>query len=248
MTNLFQHFEDHLPQNRERVFLESETHTLSFDALMTLSARYANALRRLGVSPGDRVLVQVEKSPSAVLLYLGCLRSGAIYVPLNTAYTVPELAYFIEDADPALVVMEAKRSSRVNHSNVTTLLGKHGLAKASENASAIFQTCDQLDDDIAAILYTSGTTGRSKGAMLSHGNLSSNALTLLQTWNWQRERDVLVHALPIYHTHGLFVAIHCALLGASRMIFLASFTVEAVLEALPQTTVFMGVPTYYTRL
>ena len=248
MTNLFHHIENNLPENRESVFLESDTRTLRFDELMTLSARYANALQGLGVSPGDRVLVQLEKSPCAVVLYLGCLRVGAIYVPLNTAYTASELRYFIEDADPALVVVEQERREQVKHPNVTTLSAEGGLEQVAENAPAQFETRDQGDDDIAAILYTSGTTGRSKGAMLSHGNLSSNAFTLLEAWNWQRGRDVLLHALPIYHTHGLFVATHCALLGASRMIFLNSFDVDAVLEALPRATVFMGVPTYYTRL
>lgn len=248
MTNLFRHFENNLPRNRQGVFLESAAASYTFGELMDASARYANALARLAVTPGDRVLVQVEKSADAVLLYLACLRTGAIHVPLNTAYTVSEMKYFIDDASPTLVVVEPTRRFEVKHSHVLTLFDDDGLAGRSEAESNEFDTATREDDDIAAILYTSGTTGRSKGAMLSHSNLSSNAFTLLKAWDWQRERDVLIHALPIYHVHGLFVALHCALLGGSRMIFLESFHVDTVLEALGRATVFMGVPTYYTRL
>ncbi|MEE8042859.1 MAG: AMP-binding protein, partial [Pseudomonadales bacterium] len=248
MTNLFEHFEDNLPRNRQGVFLESAAVSYTFGELMDASARYAHALARLGVTPGDRVLVPVEKSADAVLLYLACLRTGAIYVPLNTAYTVSEMAYFLDDASPTLVVVEPTRRFEVKHSHVLTLFDDDGLAGRSEAESNEFDTATREDDDIAAILYTSGTTGRSKGAMLSHSNLSSNAFTLLKAWDWQRERDVLIHALPIYHVHGLFVGFHCALLGGSRMIFLESFHVDTVLEAFQRATVFMGVPTYYTRL
>lgn len=248
MTNLFQHFEANLPHDRDGIYLESDTLTLSFADLLARSARYANALEKLGVAPGERVVVKLEKTPSALLVYLACLRCGAIYVPLNTAYTVSELQYFIDDAAPALVVLEEGRDAGVNHSNVVALGGASGLMHLSDGASESFDTCAREDEDIAAILYTSGTTGRSKGAMLSHANLSANAFALLEAWHWQRERDVLLHALPIYHTHGLFVATHCALLGASRMIFLPRFDVGAVLDALPRATVLMGVPTYYTRL
>jgi malonyl-CoA/methylmalonyl-CoA synthetase len=248
MTNLFHHFEANLPSTPEGVFLEGSNGTTSFEALMEASARFANALRQSGVSPGDRVLVQVEKSPSVVPLYLGCLRAGAIYVPLNTAYTSAELGYFIEDAEPSLLVVEPERLGALAHGNVATLTGREGLADRSAGESASFDTYAATDDDVAAILYTSGTTGRSKGAMLTHSNLSSNAFTLLNAWGWQRERDVLIHALPIYHVHGLFVATHCALLGGSRMIFQERFAVDDVLDVLQRATVFMGVPTYYTRL
>jgi malonyl-CoA/methylmalonyl-CoA synthetase len=191
---------------------------------------YAAALAARGARPGDRVLVQAEKSIEIALLYLGCLRAGLVYVPLNTAYTPAELAYFIEDAEPALVFAP----------------GHLDLA-ALDAAPAAFATVARGPDDLAAILYTSGTTGRSKGAMLSHDNLASNALVLKDYWHWQAG-DVLIHALPIYHVHGLFVALHGALLNGSTMLWHRGFDADAVLADMAQATMLMGVPTFYVRL
>jgi malonyl-CoA/methylmalonyl-CoA synthetase len=191
---------------------------------------YAAALVARGARPGDRVLVQADKSIEVALLYLACLRAGLVYVPLNTAYTPAELAYFIADAEPALVFAP----------------GHLDLA-ALDAAPAAFATVARVPDDLAAILYTSGTTGRSKGAMLSHDNLASNALVLKDYWHWQRG-DVLIHALPIYHVHGLFVALHGALLNGSTMLWHHGFDADAVLADMAQATILMGVPTFYVRL
>lgn len=191
---------------------------------------YAAALVRLGAEPGDRILVQAEKSVEGALLYLASLRAGLIYVPLNTAYTAAELAYFIEDAEPKLVFAPGYRD----------------IAEL-DAAPAEFETIARGPDDLAAILYTSGTTGRSKGAMLSHDNLASNALVLKDYWRWQ-PGDVLIHALPIYHVHGLFVALHGALLNGSTMLWHKSFDADAVLADMQRATILMGVPTFYVRL
>ena len=191
---------------------------------------YAAALVRLGAAPGDRILVQAEKSVEGALLYLASLRAGLIYVPLNAGYTAAELAYFIEDAEPKLVFAPGHRD----------------LADL-DAAPAAFETVARGPDDLAAILYTSGTTGRSKGAMLSHANLASNALVLKDYWRW-RQGDVLIHALPIYHVHGLFVALHGALLNGSTMLWHRSFDADAVLADMARATILMGVPTFYVRL
>lgn len=213
------------------------------------------ALASLGVSKGDRVVVQVEKSIEAVLLYLACLRIGAIYVPLNTAYTPAEVSYFVGDAEPALFVCDPavidKLSSDVidNVARIKTLSaqGAGSLTELSKSMSHTAEVVDCRPDDLAAILYTSGTTGRSKGAMLSHSNLSSNAQVLHQYWHFE-DGDVLLHALPIFHVHGLFVALHTALLNGSTIHFLPKFDVNTIMRLLPQSTVMMGVPTFYTRL
>jgi malonyl-CoA/methylmalonyl-CoA synthetase len=187
-------------------------------------------LARLGAAPGDRILVQAEKSIEAALLYLASLRAGLIYVPLNTAYTAAELSYFIEDVEPKLVFAPG-------HRDISEL----------DASPADFETVPRGPDDLAAILYTSGTTGRSKGAMLSHGNLASNALVLKDYWRWQ-PGDVLIHALPIYHVHGLFVALHGALLNGSTMVWHKGFDADAVLADMKRATILMGVPTFYVRL
>ena len=231
-------------------------HSWSFDDLRDGAARYDSALRSLGALPGDRVLVQVEKSPEALLLYLGCLRAGAVYVPLNTAYTAAEVRYFANDAQPRIIVCNPAREPQMQAVSATlpanklVTLDSHGggtLAnRASISASGV-SIVPRETADLAAILYTSGTTGRSKGAMLSHQNLTSNAETLLRLWNFSTA-DVLLHALPIYHVHGLFVATHCALLSGATTILLPKLDMPQVLSALPRATVLMGVPTYYTRL
>jgi len=221
--------------------------------LLDWSRRMATALGELGVGAGDRVLVQVDKSPHAVALYLGCLRVGAVFVPLNTAYTSEEVGYFVTDSRPAVLVCRsadaADRARIAGDVPVVTLAsaGEGSLVARARAAAPDPAIAARAASDLAAIVYTSGTTGRSKGAMLTHDNLASNARVLLDAWGW-RDDDVLLHALPIFHVHGLFVALHCALLSGTPMIFLPQFDADSVLDALPRTTVMMGVPTFYTRL
>jgi malonyl-CoA/methylmalonyl-CoA synthetase len=223
--------------------------------LDALTGRLANALLGLGVSPGDRVAVQVEKSPEALLLYLACVRAGAVFLPLNTAYTIPEVEFFVRDAEPRLVVVSPERAAGVVSmaaavgATIATLDEKGGgsLAEAASRASPDFADASRAPDDLAAILYTSGTTGRSKGAMLTHENLASNARTLVEAWRFGPS-DVLLHALPVFHTHGLFVATNTALFSGSGMILLPRFDADAILRHLPAATVLMGVPTFYVRL
>jgi malonyl-CoA/methylmalonyl-CoA synthetase len=196
------------------------------------SAQLARVLASFGVRRGDRVAVQVEKSPDAVLMYLACLRCGAALVPMNTAYSSDEVAYLVGDAEPALFVDDRRLAE---------------LSRAADEQTPTFDDLELSPGDLAAILYTSGTTGRPKGAMLSHANLASNADVLRRVWGFSAH-DVLLHALPIFHAHGLFVAINCVLASGSTMVFLPRFDVEQVLDALPRSTVMMGVPTFYSRL
>jgi malonyl-CoA/methylmalonyl-CoA synthetase len=235
-------------------FLMLEADTLSYRAFVALSAQMANVFAELGLQKGDRVAVQTEKSAAALAIYAACLRAGVILLPLNTAYTTQELAYFTADAEPALVIcdparVEAIRGILPEQTHVLTL-DAAGHGTLAERAA--MQPRDQTPvacgpNDLAAILYTSGTTGRSKGAMLSHDNLLSNGATLVDTWQFSAA-DVLLHALPIFHTHGLFVAVNVAALSGAAMIFQAGFRVQDVLRDLPRATVLMGVPTFYTRL
>jgi len=220
------------------------------------SARIANLLDSLALPPASRVAVQVEKSVEALLLYLGVLRAGHVFLPLNTAYQAAEIEYFIGNAEPAVVVCSGKNFSWVSRlafqagtTHVFTLNDDRTgtlIDRAAFHADA-HTPAEKSADDLAAILYTSGTTGRSKGAMLSHGSLLSNAQTLKDYWGW-KAGDVLIHVLPIFHVHGLFVASHGALLNGSKMIWFARFDPKAVLARLPEATVFMGVPTLYVRL
>ena len=230
----------------------------TYGDLEGLSGAYARLLSGLGVAAGDRVAAQVEKSPQAVFLYLACMRLGAVYLPLNTAYRREEISYFLADAEPRVVVVAPERQAEVNRliagsrwgvRHVLTLAGSGdgSLAEQSGAAEPDYPTATSTADDLAALLYTSGTTGRSKGAMLTHGNLGSNALMLHRLWGW-RPGDVMLHALPLFHTHGLFVAINCVLLNGSGMLFLPRFDAAEVIRLLPRATVFMGVPTFYTRL
>jgi malonyl-CoA/methylmalonyl-CoA synthetase len=228
--------------------------TWTYRDVDALSDRYAAALRAAGVTIGDRVTVQVEKSPEAVALYLACLRSGAVFVPLNTAYTPVEVAYFLSDSAPRLFVCRPQDAGA--HAEAARKSGAHCLTLGANGEGTLAEAAAiagdgsivaSAPDDPAVIIYTSGTTGRSKGAMLSHRNLTSNAQTLHSYWGWQSD-DALLHALPIFHVHGLFVALHTAMLGGSPMVFLPKFDVAAVRAALPRVTVMMGVPTFYTRL
>ncbi len=221
----------------------------TWTGLDELSARFAAVLRARGVRPGDRVVAQVEKSVGAVALYLGCLRAGAAFVPLNPAYTQPEVERFVADAEPRVFVGSLPRSFAAREPQVEVLgttpdspLWAEALATAPDPAVEPREA-----RDLAAIVYTSGTTGASKGAMLSHANLASNALTLNRLWGF-RDDDVLLHALPIYHVHGLFIALHTAMLGAATILFLPKFDAVEVRRLLPRATVMMGVPTFYTRL
>jgi len=229
---------------------------ISYGDMLSRSAQIANVLVARGVKPGDRVAVQVEKTPENLLLYLATLRAGAVYLPLNTAYTLAELDYFIGDAEPSLIVCDpskqaglAEIASKHGIRAIETLdaSGKGTLTDAAAKASPEFSDVARGSSDLAAILYTSGTTGRSKGAMLTHDNLASNAKTLIDYWHFT-EQDVLLHALPVYHTHGLFVASNTVMLSGGAMIFLSKFDADEVMRLLPKATAMMGVPTFYTRL
>jgi len=213
------------------VFIENKEVRLRYDQMDAAVAGWADALRRRGARPGDRILVQAEKSVENVLLYLASLRAGLVYVPLNTAYTPAEVAWFVADAEPVLVVDDV----RLNEIAA-------GIAPGAE---ADIVPC--APDDLAAILYTSGTTGRSKGAMLTHRNLASNAETLREAWRFTAA-DRLLHALPIFHTHGLFVATNVILMAGATMLFEQKFDPARIVALLPRATALMGVPTFYTRL
>ncbi len=228
--------------------------------VLDMTARFANVLVSLGVQPGDRVAVQVPKSIEALMLYLATVRAGAVFLPLNTGYTASEIEYFLENAGPRLFICDP--GQRADYVDLTARLGVKletlGVWTATEAsagsfsdaglaASSQFETVSQNGDDLAAILYTSGTTGRSKGAMLSHSNLLSNAEALKEYWHFSNQ-DVLLHALPIFHTHGLFVATNVVLLAGASMIFLSGFNTDQIIANLPGATCLMGVPTFYTRL
>jgi malonyl-CoA/methylmalonyl-CoA synthetase len=220
------------------------------------SAMMAHLLIDLGVTPGARVAVHTDKSVETLILYLAVLRAGLIYVPLNPAYQQAEMDYFLSNARPAVVVCAERNLGWIDRiagqagvRHVFTLNDDRTgtLLDSSAHCSTHPVMVKRAEDDVAAILYTSGTTGRSKGAMLTHGNLRSNALVLKDYWDWQ-PHDVLIHALPIFHVHGLFVAIHGALLNGSTMLWMSKFDPRGVIDRLPRATVFMGVPTLYTRL
>jgi len=220
------------------------------------SARIANLFACHGIAKGDRVAVQVEKSAPAVFLYLACLRIGAVYLPLNPSYTRDEISYFLADAHPRGMVCQPERFEEMaglcrqaGIPEVFTLgaAGEGNLLDASRAMPSTFSASPSSDGDTKAILYSSGTTGKPKGVMLTQGNLAHNARTLVRAWGFTRH-DVLLHALPIFHVHGLFVALHCTLLSRARMLFLPRFEAAQVCSLLAQSTVFMGVPTYYTRL
>ena len=252
-------FDQLLPEgiDQSRVFIAAgHGRDLTFGALLTRSAQLAQALVASDVVPGSIVAAQIEKSPEAVLLMLACLRAGAVFLPLNTAYTAPEIAYFLGDARPKLFVCDPARldelkpaatSAAVAHCWTLDAAGQGSLTQQAASQSPTFATIARGPEDLAALLYTSGTTGRSKGAMLTHANLASNAAALCGLWRFTRD-DVLIHALPIYHTHGLFVAINVALLAQAKLLFLPRFDATEVLGLMPGATSLMGVPTFYTRL
>ncbi|MBC01141.1 MAG: malonyl-CoA synthase [Rhodobacteraceae bacterium] len=243
-------------RDEEAPFLKTpDGRVVTYGDMLARSAAYANVLSASGVKPGDRVAVQVEKSADALMLYLGTVRAGAVFLPLNTAYTPAEVDYFVSDAQPSVLVCDPDRFNALAQiadkvkSHVLTLAadGSGSLSTAVDGASTAFTDVARGADDLAAILYTSGTTGRSKGAMLSHENLASNARVLVDYWRFTSD-DVLLHALPIFHTHGLFVASNITLLAGGSMIFLPKFDLEEMLRLMPQATTMMGVPTFYSRL
>ncbi|WP_366556153.1 malonate--CoA ligase [Aquibaculum sediminis] len=255
--NLYALLSDLFPADRSAPVLElGDGQQHAYANLEAMAGRYAALLRQLGVKPGDRVAVQTEKSPNALYFYLGCIQAGAVYLPLNTAYKKAEVSYFLNDAEPTLVVCRPESLSEIREvaqaagvAHVRTL-DSDGGGSLTEAAMALAPDPEiepRSDDDLAAILYTSGTTGRSKGAMLTHRNLSSNAFALHEIWGF-REGDVLLHALPIFHVHGLFVATNTTLANGSSMIFLPRFDADEVVRLLPKATLMMGVPTFYVRL
>jgi malonyl-CoA/methylmalonyl-CoA synthetase len=230
-VNLYALLQSRFPDDRNAPCLILPSgEAVTYGALEDGVGRIAALLRVKGVGPGDRVAAQTRKSPAALMLYLASLQAGAVFLPLNTAYTEAEVGYFLEDAEPRLFVQDAE-----------------ALAREAASGEPLGHTHPAGPDDLAALVYTSGTTGRAKGAMLSHANLAANAVALVEAWGFDGD-DVLLHALPTFHVHGLFVAVHCALLTGAPMLWLERFDEDAVMAALPRATVMMGVPTFYTRL
>jgi len=260
-ANLYALFRERFPSDLDDCWLEtSDGLYYSWRDLERGSAKIANLFASLNLPVGARIAAQVEKSPEALMLYLATVRAGFVYLPLNTAYRATEMAYFIENASPSVVVCSPKNFGWIAQtafargtSHIFTLdepvQGRNSgsLLSRAVHFGDRFETVHRDCDDLAAILYTSGTTGRSKGAMLSHGNLASNIAVLHDVWQWQKG-DVLLHALPLFHIHGLFVAAHGALYNGSKMMFLSKFDSAEVIRYLPRSTIFMGVPTYYVRL
>jgi malonyl-CoA/methylmalonyl-CoA synthetase len=255
--NLFAALRAAFPSSLDDVAVETDNGlSYSWRDLERGTAMLANLLASLGLPAGARVAVQVEKSVEAMMLYLATLRAGYVFLPLNTAYQSAEIEYFIGNAEPSVMVCSSKNFGWVSKiafkagtRNVFTLDDDRtgSLLERAAHCSDRHEPVQRQADDLAAILYTSGTTGRSKGAMLTHGSMLSNALVLKDYWGWKKG-DVLIHALPIFHVHGLFVAIHGALINGSKMIWLAKFDPKLVVRKLPEATVFMGVPTLYVRL
>lgn len=252
-ANLYALIEAHFPSGSEQpCLLIPEGPVVHYDELADASARIAHALVRAGCRPGDRVAAQSDKHWQVLALYLACLRAGLVYLPLNSAYQKSELRYFFDDATPRIIVCRPESlgviATIAGDATVLTVDANGGeLADRAHDEPAQFATVHSQPDDLAAIVYTSGTTGRSKGASLTHRNLATNALALVEAWGFTRG-DVLLHALPIYHVHGLFVALHCALLSGARMLWLQRFDAKEVIALLPGSTVMMGVPTFYSRL
>src|ERR1700750_1443439 len=254
-ANLFSRLFDGLDDPNRLAIETLDGQRISYGDLIARAGQMANLLVSRGVKVGDRVAAQTEKSVAALVLYLATVRAGAVYLPLNTAYTLNELEYFITDAEPSLVVCDPSKADGIGAiaakvgAKVETLGadGKGSLTDAAALAKPEFETVARENDDLAAILYTSGTTGRSKGAMLSHDNLASNSLALVDYWRFT-SNDVLIHALPIYHTHGLFVASNVTLFARASMIFLPKLDADVIIKLMESATVLIGVPTFYTRL
>ncbi len=255
--NLFAALRAAFPDQLDEIAIETDSGLCySWRDLDRATAMMANLLEGLELEPGARIAVQVEKSVEAVMLYLATLRAGYVFLPLNTAYQSAEIEYFVANAEPAVVVCSSKNfgwvspiAFKAGAKAVFTLNDDRtgSLLERAAHCPDEHRAAVKAPDDLAAILYTSGTTGRSKGAMLSHDNLLSNAVVLKTYWGWKKG-DVLIHALPIFHVHGLFVALHGALINGSKMIWVGKFDPKLVVSKLPEATVFMGVPTLYVRL
>jgi malonyl-CoA/methylmalonyl-CoA synthetase len=248
-ANLYSVFHDRFEDSASQPCLRVPGgETLTYGELDELSARMSSVLKEAGLGIGDRLVAQVDKSVANVALYMATLRAGAVFVPLNNGYTADELRYFVDDAEPAVIVANpAVPSSKTAASFTMDSAGAGSLTDAANAADPDRGIIQRDSDDLASIIYTSGTTGRSKGAMLTHRNLSSNGIALHQSWGFE-DGDVLLHCLPIYHVHGLMVALHTAMLNVSEIVFLPRFDVDQVLMEIPRATVMTGVPTYYSRL
>ena len=254
--NLYTSYKEGFKNNLEGQFLyDDKGLNITYRELDSETAKLANGLKELGLSEGDRVTVQVDKCIEMVYLYLACVRSNIIFHPLNPAYKEKELSYFLDDAKPSLFISNEETISSISDLSLEHsidhlfVLNNDGSGNFSDISTSEdnYITVACSDDDIAALLYSSGTTGKPKGIMLSHGNISSNAESLVKAWGFQ-ESDCLLHALPIYHVHGLFVALGCVFMTGSKLKWLESFDADVVLKSIPECTVMMGVPTYYTRL
>jgi malonyl-CoA/methylmalonyl-CoA synthetase len=239
--------------SHDRIVFECDDgRSFTFTAFWQMAGRFASALRQQGAKPGDRIAVQVEKSVEALAVFWACARGGFVFLPLNTAYTAAEVSYFLSDATPIVFITTPQRQGELTGvANGAILLTLEDVGSGSlvewANGLEILSDHPSQWDDLVAILYTSGTTGRSKGAMLSHGNLASNSLALVQAWQFTAH-DVLIHALPVYHTHGLFTATNTVLLSGGTMLFRRKFDAADVMQLMPRATTLMGVPTFYTRL
>ena len=222
----------------------------TYEDFEKITGMYANFLLEAGLQPGDRIIVQVAKSPQCLMFYFACMRAGCVYVPLNTSYKYDELVYFIKDTNPSMILCDPehkKQFHELSNAHVISMNGNGDIDVDILGFEPRFQSLDRSDNDIAVIIYTSGTTGKPKGAMITHKNIKTNTVTLSKYWNWTR-KDVLLHALPIFHIHGLFVASHLPVMNGSSIIFCDRFDPEEIILCLPKSTVYMGVPTNYTRL
>jgi malonyl-CoA/methylmalonyl-CoA synthetase len=256
-ANVYAHFANSYSNTRDKVVLATaDGHQLSFSDLDKLSAQIARHLLNLGAQTGDRITVQINKSAQSLALYFACLRAGLVYHPLNLGYKKAELEYFIANAEPSIIVCDSGNkvemrqlmdAAGVAHLETLDGDGSGSLIEAAKACSDNFETLINGTDDLAALLYSSGTTGVPKGIMLTHGNLLSNAEALVKAWGFTSD-DRLLHALPIFHVHGLFVAVGCVMLSGASMRWLAAYDAQQVIAYLPECSVLMGVPTYYTRL
>ena len=252
MSNVFKHFTQHHEESKPFLIAPTGQPIATYGDLHRSTAQYLSALISLGLRPGDRVAVQVEKSAEVLFLYFACLRGGFIYLALNTAYQKEEVRYFLSDAEPALFVADPSKAEETLSAGAAQVLtldarGQGSLRDLADQSELTDHVEPVSADDTAVILYTSGTTGLPKGAMITHGNIVANTETLCEAWDW-RSDDVMLHALPIFHVHGLFIGTHLPVLKGSSIIFLPQFDPETVLQQMSRATVFMGVPTYYTRL
>lgn len=252
MANLYQQFESKIREDPSAPFIElPDGEVITYGDVNARTGALATALTGLGIRPGDRVAAQIEKSADALLLYLACLRVGGVYLPLNLGYTAAEVRYFLSDAEPTIFFCRPADAVELgaicDEIGIRNILSLESIVAAARELDNEFETVRRDDDELAAILYTSGTTGRSKGAMLTHGNLRSNARTLAELWRFAKT-DRLIHALPIFHTHGLFVATNVIMTAGASMILMEKFDAGDILRRMREATVLMGVPTFYTRL